>query len=104
VKAYSPGYVEGLNDARTKLGAFFNTQLLKDSPLDDMTEIGHITTANPGLMPHPTMEVSMRARSIRSGHASVRRLILVSLLLFPWTVLAEEGVTLPLSKIVLYSR
>ena len=45
----------------------------------------------------------MRARSIRSGHAFVRRLILVSLLLFPWTVLAEEGVTLPLSKIVLYS-
>jgi hypothetical protein len=40
-------YVEGLNDARTKLGAFFNTQLLKDSPLDDMTEIGHITNAIP---------------------------------------------------------
>ncbi len=45
----------------------------------------------------------MYARSIRSGHALVRRLILVSFLLFPWPVLAEEGETLPLSKIVLYS-
>ena len=45
----------------------------------------------------------MRARSIRSGHAFVRRLILVSFLLFPWPVLAEEGAALPLSKIVLYS-
>ena len=45
----------------------------------------------------------MRARSIRSGHALVRQLILVTLLLFPWPVLAEEGATLPLSKIALYS-
>ena len=45
----------------------------------------------------------MYARSIRSGHALVRRLILVSFLLFPWPVLAEEGEALPLSKIVLYS-
>ena len=45
----------------------------------------------------------MRALSIRSGHALVRRLILVSFLLFPWPVLAEEGAALPLSKIVLYS-
>ncbi|MBI3807185.1 MAG: hypothetical protein HY281_06680 [Nitrospirae bacterium] len=45
----------------------------------------------------------MRTRSIRSGHALVRRLILVSFLLFPWPVLAEEGAALPLSKIVLYS-
>ena len=49
------------------------------------------------------MEVSMRARSICSGHALVRRLILVSVLLFPWPALAEEGAPLPLSKIVLYS-
>lgn len=45
----------------------------------------------------------MFARSLRSGHALVRRLILVSFLLFPWPVLAEEGTALPLSKIVLYS-
>ena len=45
----------------------------------------------------------MCALSIRSGHALVRRLILVSFLLFPWPVLAEEGAALPLSKIVLYS-
>jgi hypothetical protein len=45
----------------------------------------------------------MRALSIRSDHALVRRLILVSFLLFPWPVLAEEGTALPLSKIVLYS-
>ncbi|MCX5727391.1 MAG: hypothetical protein NTZ28_00855 [Nitrospirae bacterium] len=45
----------------------------------------------------------MSALSIRSGHALARRLILVSFLLFPWPVLAEEGATLPLSKIVLYS-
>jgi hypothetical protein len=45
----------------------------------------------------------MRARSIRSGHVLVRQLILVSFLLFPWPVLAEEGAALPLSKIVLYS-
>ena len=44
----------------------------------------------------------MYARSIRSGHALVRRVILVSFLLFPWPVLAEEGATLPLSKIALY--
>ena len=45
----------------------------------------------------------MCALSIRSGHALVWRLILVSFLLFPWPVLAEEGAALPLSKIVLYS-
>ena len=45
----------------------------------------------------------MRARSIRPGHALVRLLILVSFLLFPWSVLAEDGATLPLSKIALYS-
>ena len=45
----------------------------------------------------------MRALSIRSGHAFVRRLILVSCLLIPWPVMAEDGATLPLSKIVLYS-
>jgi len=45
----------------------------------------------------------MCARSIRSGHALVRRLILVSFLLLPWPVMAEDEVTLPLSKIVLYS-
>jgi len=30
-EASPPGYVEGLNDARTKLGAFFNTRQLKGS-------------------------------------------------------------------------
>jgi hypothetical protein len=45
----------------------------------------------------------MRAQSIRSGHALVRRLILASLLLFPWPVMAEDEAPLPLSKIVLYS-
>jgi len=45
----------------------------------------------------------MRALSIRSGHALVRRLILVSFLLLPWPVMAEEETTLPLSKIMLYS-
>ena len=45
----------------------------------------------------------MRALSIRSGHAFVRRLILVSFLLLPWPVMAEDEATLPLSKIVLYS-
>src|ERR1700675_1299682 len=49
------------------------------------------------------MEASMCALSIRSGHALVRRLILVSCLLFPWPVMAEDGMALPLSKIVLYS-
>ena len=33
----------------------------------------------------------------------MRRLTLVSFLLLPWPVLAEEGAALPLSKIVLYS-
>jgi len=41
--------------------------------------------------------------SIRSGHALVRRLILLSFLLVPWPVMAEDEATLPLSKIVLYS-
>jgi hypothetical protein len=45
----------------------------------------------------------MRALSIRSDHALVRRLIFVSFMLLPWPVMAEEGAALPLSKIVLYS-
>ncbi|HXC67785.1 MAG TPA: DUF4139 domain-containing protein, partial [Nitrospiraceae bacterium] len=45
----------------------------------------------------------MRARSTRSGYTLFRRLILVSFLLSPWPVLAEEGTTLPLSKVMLYS-
>ena len=45
----------------------------------------------------------MRALSIHSGHALVRRLVLISFLLLPWPVLAEEGAALPLSKIMLYS-
>ena len=45
----------------------------------------------------------MRPQLIRSGHALVSRLILGSLLLVPWPVLAEDGAVLPLSKIVLYS-
>src|SRR5262245_54017310 len=56
-----------------------------------------------GPVPHHTMEASMRARSTRSRHALVSRLILVLFLLFPWPVLAEEGPALPLSKIMLYS-
>jgi hypothetical protein len=50
------------------------------------------------------MEVSMRARSIGSGDTLVRRLILISFLLLPWPVFAEDGAALPLSKIVLYSE
>jgi hypothetical protein len=49
------------------------------------------------------MEAFMRALSICSGHALVRRLILVSFLLLPWPVMAEDEATLPLSKIMLYS-
>jgi len=45
----------------------------------------------------------MYAQSIRSGHALMRRLLLVSFLLVPWSALAEEGATVPLSKISLYS-
>ena len=45
----------------------------------------------------------MCPRLIRSRHAFERRLILLSFLLLPWPVLAEEGAVLPLSKIVLYS-
>ena len=45
----------------------------------------------------------MFARSMHFGQALVKRMILLTLLLFPWPVLAEEGVTLPLSKIALYS-
>lgn len=45
----------------------------------------------------------MPARSIGSGPALVRRLILISFLLLPWPVLAEQEAALPLSKIVLYS-
>ena len=51
----------------------------------------------------PTMEVSMRPRSISSGHTIVRRLILISFLLLPSPALAVDGTALPLSKIVLYS-
>jgi len=45
----------------------------------------------------------MYAQSIRSGHVLLRRLILASFLLFPWPVLAEEGTTVSLAKISLYS-
>ena len=45
----------------------------------------------------------MCAPSVLFGRKLARRLILVSFLLFPWPVLAEEGPALPLSKIVLYS-
>ncbi len=45
----------------------------------------------------------MCPRLIRSRHVLVRKLILLSFLLLPWPVLAEEGTALPLSKIVLYS-
>jgi hypothetical protein len=45
----------------------------------------------------------MCASSARFSHELVRRLILVSFLLLPWPVLAEEMTALPLSKIVLYS-
>ena len=45
----------------------------------------------------------MNARSIRSAHALVWRLILVSFLLLPCPAMAEDEPTFPLSKIVLYS-
>jgi hypothetical protein len=45
----------------------------------------------------------MYAQSIRPGHVLVRRLILASFLLLPWPVLAEEGATVSLSKVSLYS-
>ena len=45
----------------------------------------------------------MYERSIRPGHALIRRVILVSFLLSPWPVLAEEEAAVPLSKISLYS-
>ncbi|MEK6764224.1 MAG: DUF4139 domain-containing protein [Nitrospirota bacterium] len=45
----------------------------------------------------------MRARLIGSSDTLVRRLILISFLLLPWPVFAEDGAALPLSKIVLYS-
>lgn len=45
----------------------------------------------------------MRARPMGFGHDLVKRLILISFLFLPWPILAEEGVALPLSKIVLYS-
>ncbi|THJ09697.1 MAG: hypothetical protein CAF43_011590 [Nitrospira sp. CG24C] len=45
----------------------------------------------------------MCSRLIHSSLAFVSRLILLSFLLLPWPVLAEEGAVLPLSKIVLYS-
>jgi hypothetical protein len=49
------------------------------------------------------MEAPMCASSARSGHDIMRRLTIVLCLLLPWSVLAEEGPALPLSKIVLYS-
>jgi len=45
----------------------------------------------------------MCARLIRLGHAFVKRVILTACLLFPWPALADDGMALPLSKIVLYS-
>ena len=45
----------------------------------------------------------MRARSIHSSHALVKWLILISFVLLPWPLLAEDRAALPLSKIVLYS-
>ncbi|HKP00167.1 MAG TPA: hypothetical protein VJU02_00915 [Nitrospiraceae bacterium] len=45
----------------------------------------------------------MYARSIHTGHALIRRVILVAFLLSPWPVLAEEEAAVPLSKISLYS-
>jgi len=45
----------------------------------------------------------MCARSIRSGHVIVKRVIFTAFLLFPWPALADDGMALPLSKIVLYS-
>ena len=45
----------------------------------------------------------MYARSTHPGHALIRRVILVSILLSPWPVLAEEGAVVPLSRISLYS-
>ncbi len=45
----------------------------------------------------------MCASSARFSHDLVRRLILISFLLFPWPALAQEAPALPLSKIVLYS-
>ncbi len=45
----------------------------------------------------------MCAPSVFFGRKLARRLILVSFLLCPWPVLAEEGPALPLSKIALYS-
>ncbi len=85
------------------LGVFFNTRLLKGSApwRHDKDKSHHLGRL--GQVPHYTMEASMRARSICSGHTLVRRFILVSFLLFPWPVLAEEGAALPLSKIMLYS-
>src|SRR5262245_15514173 len=68
-----------------------------------MTRISHITVAIPARCHTLPWEESMCASSIRSGHALVRRMILVSFLLFPLSVLAEEGASLPLSKITLYS-
>ena len=45
----------------------------------------------------------MRARSIGSGDTLVKRVIFTAFLLFPWPALADDGMALPLSKIVLYS-
>jgi len=45
----------------------------------------------------------MCALSLRARHRLMRRLILLSCVLFPWPVMAEEPAILPLSKIVLYS-
>lgn len=45
----------------------------------------------------------MRALSLRVRHSLMGRLILLSCVLFPWPVMAEEPAILPLTKIVLYS-
>src|SRR2546426_9554081 len=85
------------------LGAIFNTRVLKGSTpwRHDNDRSYHL--CHSGLVQQPMMEAFMNARSIRSAHALVWRLILVSILLLPWPAMAEEDATLPLSKIVLYS-
>src|SRR6185436_14438302 len=88
-------YVEPLSDARTPLADFFSflRRLKGFVPWrHDKGKSNHL--GRPGLVPHITMEASMRPLSIRSGHALVRRLIIILFLLSPWPVLAEEGATL----------
>src|SRR2546428_8434837 len=85
------------------LGAIFNTRMLKGSAPWRDDKARSYYRGHPGLTQQPMMEAFMNARSIRSAHALVWRLILVSILLLPWPAMAEEDATLPLSKIVLYS-